>query len=205
MSRSTAKKGQTPMVGQNQPERRAATRDALYDAAVALFAERGYENTTMADIAERARTSRRTAFNHFPRKSDIPMLWVRRLADAALLEADPAMIDTTERVRDYFRRISRRAEADPEVSRQMMLGWISAAGPVVYELEPVVDLVRLLSSGQGEGQIARDVDVAVAAETLSDALMGSTLRWVRLAGEPVSLEEMVDAAVRLVLRGMQAR
>lgn len=53
------------------------TRELLYRAATELFVERGYEDTTMADIAERAGTARRTAFNHFPNKGDIPMMWAR--------------------------------------------------------------------------------------------------------------------------------
>ncbi len=60
------------------------TRELLYRAATELFVERGYEDTTMADIAERAGTARRTAFNHFPNKGDIPMMWARLMADRAV-------------------------------------------------------------------------------------------------------------------------
>jgi len=94
----------------------------------------------MADIAERERTSRRTAFNHFSRKSDIPMLWTRRIADIALLEAaDPTTAETADQVCDYFRLISRMVEAEPEVSRPMMLSWTAAIGPIRYESQLLVD------------------------------------------------------------------
>jgi AcrR family transcriptional regulator len=51
--------------------RKLRTRRALQQAALYLFAERGYEETTVADIAERAEVSIRTFFVHFPTKEDV--------------------------------------------------------------------------------------------------------------------------------------
>jgi AcrR family transcriptional regulator len=43
----------------------------LQAAALALFAERGYDATTAADVAERAGLTRRTFFRHFPDKREV--------------------------------------------------------------------------------------------------------------------------------------
>jgi AcrR family transcriptional regulator len=43
----------------------------LQQAALQLFAERGYEDTTVADIAGRAEVGLRTFFVHFPTKEDV--------------------------------------------------------------------------------------------------------------------------------------
>ena len=43
-------------------------RSAVGDAAVELFVRRGFNRTTVDDIAERAGISRRSFFNHFPTK-----------------------------------------------------------------------------------------------------------------------------------------
>lgn len=198
------KEERQPMAGQNQPTRRASTRNALYQAAAALFAERGYDNTTMADIAELAQTSRRTAFNHFPSKSDIPMLWTRRIADVAILEANATTTDTAEQVRAYFRLICRMVEGEPEVSKQMMLGWVSAGGPIYYESLLLDDLVPLISAGKTKGWIDTTVNVEAAARTLSDTLLGATFRWVRDTSSSVSLESLVDEGAVIVLKGMRA-
>ncbi|RKT89169.1 DNA-binding transcriptional regulator, AcrR family [Saccharopolyspora antimicrobica] len=47
------------------------TRQALVTAAIRLFDERGYDRTTVAEIAEAADVSKRTFFLHFPTKEDV--------------------------------------------------------------------------------------------------------------------------------------
>lgn len=184
--------------------RAVRTRRALYDAAARLFVEQGYEDTTMAEIAAAAGTSRRTAFNHFPNKGDIPMVWVRQMADRALGEiADAPRGDVVDRIHGYFRVISRSVEAEPELSRQMMLGWTAALGPALYESQLLADVTPLLQQAQGDGQIPRDVDIAVAARALSDVLQGAVFRWVRESG--TDLGERVDSVIALVLRAVAAQ
>lgn len=48
-----------------------AARTRLADAAFALFDERGYEQTTVDDIAERAGVGRTTFFRHYRSKEDV--------------------------------------------------------------------------------------------------------------------------------------
>ena len=45
------------------------TREQIVDAAMGLFAERGYQATTIADIATAADVARRTFFAYFPSRS----------------------------------------------------------------------------------------------------------------------------------------
>jgi AcrR family transcriptional regulator len=52
-------------------EARSPRRTAIVEAAVALFAERGYKETTATQIAERAGVSRRLFFYYFSSKDEI--------------------------------------------------------------------------------------------------------------------------------------
>src|SRR5689334_16514952 len=45
--------------------------DRLFAAALALYGERGFENTTVAEIAERAGLTERTFFRHFADKREV--------------------------------------------------------------------------------------------------------------------------------------
>src|ERR1700704_2542736 len=47
------------------------TRDTITSVALELFAEHGYEHTTIAEIADAAEVSPRTIFAYFPSKEDI--------------------------------------------------------------------------------------------------------------------------------------
>lgn len=71
--------GQVDMMGL-QARRDAQTRSELSSVAIALFAERGFVETTMADVAEAAGVSRRTAYRHYPNKEDLifehPRRWL---------------------------------------------------------------------------------------------------------------------------------
>jgi AcrR family transcriptional regulator len=62
------------------------TRAAIAEAAMALFAEHGFDAVTVADVARAADVSEKTVFNYFPAKEDLVMLGGEERR-AALIEA----------------------------------------------------------------------------------------------------------------------
>lgn len=54
-----------------QTRKRRATTSRIQDAALSLFQEKGYEQTTLQEIAERADVATRTLTHHFPAKHDL--------------------------------------------------------------------------------------------------------------------------------------
>ena len=81
--------------------KKRATRDAIAATARRLFAERGFDRVTVAEVATAADVSEKTVFNHFSTKEDLAFAG-RRGASSRLL-ADIAERPPGTPVLDVFR------------------------------------------------------------------------------------------------------
>lgn len=84
--------------------KKARTHAAISDAAIALFLERGYDQVSVAEVAEAAEVSKRTVFAYFPAKED---LVVHRFADheaeaGRVVRDRPPGTDPLTALRDHF-------------------------------------------------------------------------------------------------------
>jgi AcrR family transcriptional regulator len=82
------------------------TRQALIEAALRLFDEQGYEETTVDQISAAAEISRRTFFSYFPSKEDLLLFGMERrvemvLRDIAQHRPEEAMIDVLVRAAEH--------------------------------------------------------------------------------------------------------
>ncbi len=78
--------GATPGAPGLRARKRQQTRERLTRAAMALFLERGFEATTLDDIAAAADISRRSFFHYFASKEDVVLAWQEE-STAALVAA----------------------------------------------------------------------------------------------------------------------
>lgn len=156
----------------------------LQDAALTLYAERGFDDTTVAEIAERAGLTKRTFFRYFAdkrevlfsRSDELKELFVREVgaapASAAPLDAVAAALDAVA--------LSFEERREFATQRQSII----AATPALQERE----LIKLASLADAMGQALRDRGVADPTATLT-AEAGITVfrvafaRWVDPANE----------------------
>jgi AcrR family transcriptional regulator len=92
------------VVGGLRERKKQKTRELIATTALALFAERGYQATTVAEIAEATEVSERTVYAYFPTKEDI--LFSDQLAfglslATALAERTPGT-EALDVLRDFF-------------------------------------------------------------------------------------------------------
>jgi len=96
-------------------------RGAIWDAAVDLFAERGFEQTTIDDVAQAAGVSTRTFFRYFASKADLMgqgMVRYRELLTEAIHGA-PQTFSPLQVVRYTVQKVASEAAAQPR-ARQIV-------------------------------------------------------------------------------------
>jgi AcrR family transcriptional regulator len=89
---------------------RRSTRERILDIALELFTERGYDKTSLRDIAERLGTTKAALYYHFARKEDILLELHLRLhalshdaiVELASLDSWQARADAWPRLLDEF-------------------------------------------------------------------------------------------------------
>ncbi|MGK5555243.1 TetR/AcrR family transcriptional regulator [Actinomadura kijaniata] len=108
----------SPPVGRRE-RKKAATRQAIADAALELFLERGFEQVGVRDVAERADVSTTTLFAHFPSKEAL-VFDREEDVEAALVAAvreRPAGQDVIEALRAHMLRTWAPLASDPRLHR----------------------------------------------------------------------------------------
>ncbi len=99
--------------------RHAQTRADIVDAAFALFAERGFANVTMEEVARAAGVSRSTAYRRFPTKEDVVLEIPNRWLDAydTAVAALPVDADLLTAVETAALAVATHIDADIELVR----------------------------------------------------------------------------------------
>jgi AcrR family transcriptional regulator len=169
------------------------TRRALLLAAIALFSERGYEQTTTAAVAARAGVTEMTLFRHFPTK-------------ASLVVSDPYDPLIAESVR------ARPADESPlhAAMAGVLDAWTAVPPPdtaAVRERLQIVAQTPSLRSALAAGSLATEAAVAgaladrtepgrarIVAASLVAALNVALLEWS--LGDGADLGTALRAAAR---------
>ncbi|MGW6710544.1 TetR/AcrR family transcriptional regulator [Streptomyces sp. NPDC054956] len=171
--------------------RREATRYEIAEAAAALFSERGYEATTVDDIARSAGISLRTFYRYCPAKEDAltPVLTagVARLVEELALR--PASEALTEAVQASFTiaTAGARYEGPGQTARliqvmgdvpEIRLRWLAVARAMQDRLIPVL----AVRTGRPESAL----ETRVLAACLIDAVTVALEHWASEDGcEPL--------------------
>jgi AcrR family transcriptional regulator len=185
------------------------TRDKIERVALQLFAERGYDETTLADIADAADVSRRTIFAYFESKEDIlfcgePLLYERL---EQMLTQRPPGATTVDALRAFVSSVS---ESDEQTRlRKRIIG--ANKGLRLSERARSAPLERLIADS-----IARDLDVGPDDDDVRPLLIAASVtaafnavrdRLVEQADGTVShgeALEILDEVLEFLRGGLEA-
>ncbi len=185
-------------------------RQGILDTAAVLFAETGYANAKMMDIARRCGASKSMLYHYFPKKEDVLFHIVKEQAES-YLEATEAVVS--------------RASPPDQRLREFVTMWVRKSteararlAVLMYELKflpkrqqkIITDLERRLIDQLASlvAQVNPSVKQAGASHEKTYALLlfgmlSWTELWYRSTG-PLGPDEMADRISSLFLHGLSS-
>ena len=187
-------------------------RDAILRAATDVFAERGYFNAQVADVARAAGVAAGTVYLYFRSKDDVLVSIFERTMREALDEGRAAVAH----IRDPRQRLQKLARLHlARLGRDRKLA-------VVFQVElrqstkfmerlsatllrDYLGLIRsAIVDGQRDGVFRSDLNPTAAAKMLFGALDEMATNWI-LSKRRYELEAETDVVLDLFINGARAR
>ncbi len=182
------------------------TRQDLVRSALRLFADRGFDQVTVEELAAECEVSPRTFFRYFASKEDVLFAQGDRSLVQLLetLRGEPADVPALEALREAVRTLAENYEEDREavILRHRIMSATPALRTRAAERQQgweaaVIDQLRV--SGQTHGMDELDIRLVVAAATT--ALRVAVTVWVGDTTD-LGLEALIDTTFDRLHRGL---
>jgi AcrR family transcriptional regulator len=185
----------------------SARREELTRIAARLFAERGYQGTSLADLAAQLGVQKPSLYHHIASKEDLlwEVAWEGAEAFHAALDSVPAESRPTERIRLALRGHLAVVAGQLDVATVFVREWRHLEGErrerFLAERRRYEERVRdLFRDGVEGSELRTDLDVATAALLfLSAANWAYT--WLRPEADTAALADRLFAALLDGMRG----
>ena len=187
-------------------------RARILDAAVRVFADRGFFNATVAEIARAAGVADGTIYLYFKSKDDLLIsLFEDRMdsVNAQLRETLSRPGTALDRLRQVVALHFQLVEENPAMAevicvelRQSSKFIKEYANPKFAEYLRI--LVGCVADGQAAGILRADIDPQLVARSLFGALDEIALSWL-VKRDKFELQRAADQMGRLFIEGLRAR
>jgi len=176
-----------------------------------VFAERGYFNAQVADVAREAGVAAGTVYLYFRSKDDLLVSIFERTMGEAIAEGRAALAavdDPVERLRRIARlhleRISRDRDLAVVFQVELRQSTKFMERFSATQLREYLGVIRdVIADGQTRGLMRRDVNATLAAKVLFGALDEMATNWI-LSRRPYALAANADLVMDLFLNGVKA-
>jgi AcrR family transcriptional regulator len=193
-------------------ERTTDRRAELLEAAVRVFARKGFHQSRVGDIAEEAGVAHGLLYHYFRSKDEVletifRETWTQLVADTQRIEL--AGVPLREQLRRFARIYLGSWLVTPELVRVLVreVARSPEVGDRVDEIRGLFQaLQRIIEAGRDRGEVRSDVDAQVAAWAVYGALEEILTGWVlgQLPGEEDDVERAVATVVDVAHAGLAA-
>jgi AcrR family transcriptional regulator len=152
----------------------AQQEQAVFDAAIRLFSERGYSDVTLGDIAKEVGLARNSLYRYFPTKASILLRW-----------------NQSEMPAQVQRSVDLLAGDDPPAQR---IGrWASAQ--IDYAHQPEHRLIAALGEAAGDLDASDRAELAASHEQLMDPFRAALAEAGLTGAEQAATADLIWSAV----------
>jgi TetR/AcrR family fatty acid metabolism transcriptional regulator len=190
----------------------ADRRQELLDAAVRVFARKGFRSARVGDIAEEAGVAHGLLYHYFRSKDEVLETifrdtWQRLVVETERIEASGATLP--EQLRRFARIYLGSWLATPEVIGVLVreIARSPQVGETVDEIGGVFRaLARMIEAARERGEVRADCDATLAAWAVYGALEEILTGWVlgQLPGEEEDVERAIATVVGVASAGLAA-
>jgi TetR/AcrR family fatty acid metabolism transcriptional regulator len=153
----------------NRSNAQEEKRRLLLDAAVRVFARKGYHASRVGDIAEEAGVAYGLLYHYFQSKEEV-LLTVFRETWRALIETIRSVEQAGDRPREQLRKVAeillRSWARDPDLVRVLVLE-VTRSQHLPGEMDEIVEsfaaIQEIVERGQADGSIRADLDARLAS------------------------------------------
>lgn len=198
-------------------ERRPEARpQELLEAALRVFAERGYRGARLEEVAASAGVSKGALYHYFENKEELLLRAIEHHQEVVFGHAQEVLSGASGPASARIRLLVRRGFAgDDPIRRDVLLLLQDVANkvPAIYRRWLATGPVRgwrliaeLIAEGQADGEFRRDADAEVAARILVSGLMTQVALQAHADALPelaIDLDRLVDSAVEGMLAGLR--
>lgn len=186
------------------------TKEKIYQTAISLFIEKGYENTTVQEITEKSDVAKGTFFIHFPTKNSILTYLGEQRLDVMKndLEIELMSISSAkDQILKIFDFLAITNEEDKKITKLITLEILKNlySPDLKNEIENLLELnsfiERILKKGQKAGEFRKDFSPSQVADILIGMYFFILLKWLAEDGK-ISLVEEYKARVKIILEGI---
>lgn len=189
-------------------ERAPYDREQVVDVAVRVFRERGYDGTSMADVAAALGVHKSSIYHHVAGKEDMLEAGLSRALDAlfAMLE-EPRSVSgrAVDRLEHVVRRtVDIMVERLPEVTVLLRVRGNTRVERWAIERRREFDraVEAILARAVADGDLRSDVEPGLATR-LVFGMSNSVTEWYQASGR-LSADDLADTITTIVFAGLRS-
>lgn len=184
-------------------------RKLILDAAIKTFAQKGYSQSSIIEVAKLANVAVGTVYIYFQNKDDLLIQCMHEIMDSRLtqIKAEAAKADTAmERLYQFFIKHIELFSQNPDYARLMVVEVRQSEEfykryPTYNPLNDYLEYVRtLVQNAIDEGSI-KQVDAKALAFLIIGAMDLSLTQWL-IGDEKLDLIQMTDNIRRILATGI---